>query len=143
MRETYRGTPTLQRRHAELSFEERAQLNAVIDLLIPSDGDFPPPSSLHLIDELLIHLHPCQKSQAPRMLTVKRLRLLLHELNISAGGDFCRASPEKQQSLLKQLEWRNPAFFQELWTLANHSYYTRLAYLSGSVKETHTIRYAV
>jgi len=111
----------------ELSQEERAQLNTIIDLLIPSDQDFPPPSSLHLIDELLHHLLPRRENKATMMLSEKRLRSALKELNLSAGGDFRYASLEKQQYLLRHLEKRDPAFFQSFWTLINHSYYTLLA----------------
>jgi hypothetical protein len=108
----------------KLSHEEKAQLNTIIDLLIPSDENFPPPSSLHLIDEFLFHLSPRYTS---RMLDVKRLRAVLHDFNISAGGNFCKASLENQHILLRRLERHDPAVFQEIWNLANHSYYTRLA----------------
>ena len=110
----------------ELSFEERRQLNTIIDLLIPSDQDFPPPSSLHLIDEVLQHLLP----GAGLMLSEKHLRTVLRDLNVSADGNFCHVSTEKQQTLLRHLEHRQPAIFQALWTLANHRYYTRLAILT-------------
>ncbi|GER86112.1 hypothetical protein KDW_02740 [Dictyobacter vulcani] len=128
MSDVLRLAPTFRKQKIELSFEERAQLNTIIDLLIPSDKDFPPPSSLHLIDELLLHLLPKvgRKHNTP-MLSEKRLRTALNELNLSAGGNFCLANPEKQQSLLRHLEYRDPAFFQALWTLVNHSYYTLLA----------------
>jgi hypothetical protein len=111
----------------ELSFDERRQLNTIIDLLIPSDQDFPPPSSLHLIDEVLQHLLPSAGSKTALMLSEKRLRAVMRELNASAGGNFCHISVEKQQALLRLLEQREPAIFQALWTFANHSYYTRLA----------------
>jgi hypothetical protein len=58
---------------------------------------------------------------------MKQLRSVLHELNIAAGGSFCSASNEKQRLLLRLFERRNPAYFQELWTLANHSYYMKMA----------------
>jgi hypothetical protein len=127
MNETLRHRPILQAQTIELSHEERSQLNTMIDLLIPADDLFPPPSSLELLDELLIHLRPGTRYRLPRMLDVKRLRAVLHELNISAGGNFCQASSEKQQELLHSLEQHNPALFQELWTLITHSYYKRLA----------------
>lgn len=111
----------------ELSREERLLLNTIIDLLIPSDKDFPAPSSLHLIDEFLRHLLPDVNRRLSLMVNEKRLRTVMHDLNTSAGGSFCAASVEKQQKLLRNLEHRDPAFFQALWTLANHSYYTRLA----------------
>ncbi|GHO45576.1 gluconate 2-dehydrogenase subunit 3 family protein [Ktedonospora formicarum] len=110
-----------------LNREERAQLNTIIDLLIPSDDDFPSPSSLQLIDEFLFYFRPSQQRQVTRMLNLKRLLLVLHNLNQAAGGDFCQISKEQQNYLLHQLEQQEPAFFQELWTLATHSYYTRLA----------------
>lgn len=119
---------TLSRQQkVELSIEERAQLNAIIDLLIPADQDFPPPSSLALVDEFLHYLRPRTGHKTMLMLSEKRLRTALKELNLSAGGDFCLASYEKQQSLLCHLEQRDPAFFQALWTLVNHSYYALLA----------------
>ncbi|BCL84125.1 hypothetical protein ccbrp13_65900 [Ktedonobacteria bacterium brp13] len=119
---------TLSRQQkVELSIEERAQLNAIIDLLIPADQDFPPPSSLALVDEFLHYLRPRAGHKTMLMLSEKRLRTALKELNLSAGGDFCLASCEKQQSLLRHLEQRDPAFFQALWTLVNHSYYALLA----------------
>ncbi len=120
-------TPMRQKRVVELSYEERTQLNTIIDLLIPSDEDFPPPSSLHLIDEFLHHLLPSIDNSTTRMLNAKRLRSVLRDLNISAGGRFCSASVEKQQTLLRLLERREPALYQALWTLANHSYYKQLA----------------
>ncbi|GCE24818.1 hypothetical protein KDA_03020 [Dictyobacter alpinus] len=128
MSDMLRLAPTFRKTKVELSLEERAQLNTIIDLLIPSDKDFPPPSSLHLIDELLLHILPRagQKNATP-MLSEKRLRTALNELNLSAGGNFCRATTEKQQNLLRHLESRDPAFFQALWTLVNHSYYALMA----------------
>ena len=127
MSDMLRLTQTFRKQKIELSAIERAQLNTIIDLLIPSDQDFPAPSSLPLIDEFLHHLQPKAEHKATLMLNEKRLRTALHELNVSAGGNFCQASPEKQQSLLRLLEKRDPAFFQALWTLVNHSYYTMLA----------------
>ena len=115
---------------AELTREEKAQLNTIIDLLIPSDEHFPPPSSLHLIDEILLHFKPRIDYLFPRMLNLKRLRAVLRELNAAAEGSFCTVSPEQQQRLLKTLEQQDPAIFQELWTLANHSYYARMAVYS-------------
>lgn len=122
-----RLTPTPLKQKFELSIEERAQLNTIVDLLIPSDQNFPPPSSLHLIDKLLLHLLPRAGRKTIPMLSEKRLRTALSELNLSAGGNFCLATLEKQQSLLQHLEYRDPAFFQALWTLVNHSYYAALA----------------
>lgn len=127
MSDMLRLTPVFRKTKIELSMEERAQLNTIIDLLIPSDKDFPPPSSLHLVDQLLAHLLPKAGRKATPMLSEKRLRTALNELNLSAGGNFCLASSEKQQSLLRHLEYRDPAFFQALWTLVNHSYYALLA----------------
>jgi len=127
MNEMLRYKPTPRNHFIELTHEEKAQLNTIIDLFIPADKDFPPPSSLHLIDEFFVYLMPSVENNTPRMLSITRLRTVLEELNISAGGSFCKASVEKQQALLRQLERRDPAFFQALWTLANHSYYTRLA----------------
>ena len=127
MRETYFKTPIRRKHTIELTHDERVQLDAIIDLLIPSDENFPPPSSLHLLDEFLFHLSPHAETHAPPMLNVKRLRMVLRDLNALAGGNFCNAHPETQQMLLRHLEQHDPAFFQELWTIANHSYYTRLA----------------
>jgi hypothetical protein len=110
----------------ELSYEERSQLNTIIDLLIPPDDGFPAPSSLQLLDEFLKHLQP-STNKTPLMLSPKRLRTVLRDLNSSAGGRFCSASAELQQALLRRLEKREPAVFQALWTLANHSYYAQLA----------------
>ncbi len=118
---------TLRKQTIELSQEERVELNAIIDLLIPSDEDFPPPSSLPLIDEFLHHLTPDRPQKTALALNAQRLHTILRELNTSAGGCFCDASPVAQHTLLRQLERREPALFQALWTLANHSYYTYLA----------------
>lgn len=127
MREMLRLTSPFRQRTIELSCEERAQLDTIIDLLIPSDQDFPPPSSLHLIDDLLHHLRPSAEPRATLRLSERRLRAVLEELNASAGGNFCHAHPDKQQLLLRRLEQQDPAFFQTLWTLVNHSYYKLLA----------------
>ncbi len=127
MSDTTLRTSTKQRQVVEFSHEERAQLDTIIDLLIPSDEDFPPPSSLHLIDEFLLHLLPRVDNSTTRMLNAKRLRSVLRDLNTSAGGRFCSVSVEKQQTLLRHLERREPAIFQALWALANHSYYKQLA----------------
>ncbi len=116
----------------ELSPEERTQLNAFIDLLIPSDKDFPPPSSLHLIDAFLNHLSPNKSNRMSSLLSEKRLRTALRELNASADGNFCGVSLERQHTILRHFERRDPALFQTLWTLANHSYYSRLATLRYS-----------
>ncbi len=116
----------------ELSPEERTQLNAFIDLLIPSDKDFPPPSSLHLLDTLLHHLSPSRTNKTSLLLSEKRLRTALRELNALADGNFCGASSERQQAILRHFERREPALFQTLWTLVNHSYYSRLATLRYS-----------
>lgn len=110
-----------------LSHEERMELTTVVDLLIPSDEEFPPPSSLHLLDEFIRRLAPGSASKTTLMLNEKRLRMMLHDLNQQADGSFCSAALEQQQRILKQYEQREPAFFQELWTLVNHSYYTRMA----------------
>jgi hypothetical protein len=61
------------------------------------------------------------------MLNIKRLRSALRELNMQAGGRFSDAHFVQQEALLHSLEIRDPAFFQEIWTLATYSYYTRLA----------------
>jgi hypothetical protein len=119
--------PGKHKQAIELSYEERMELNTIIDLLIPSDEHFPPPSSLHLIDEFLYHLLPAVDNSTTKMLNAKRLRTVLRDLNISAGGHFCSATVEKQQGLLRLLEKREPALYQALWTLANHSYYKQLA----------------
>ena len=103
MNNMLRLTEPSHKQKAELSIEERAQLNAIIDILIPSDKDFPPPSSLHLIDEFLSYLSPRNKYRTALMLSEKHLHIVLHELNISAGGNFCRAKSEVQQNLLKRL----------------------------------------
>jgi hypothetical protein len=116
-----------RKRLIELSHEERMQLTAIIDLLIPSDKDFPPPSSLPLIDELLRHLLPNAEHKTTLLLSEKRLRTVLHDMNISADGNFCQASKDKQQLLLRHLEYRDPAFFQALWTFVNHIYYALMA----------------
>lgn len=116
-----------------LSAEERILLNTVIDLLIPSDEEFPPPSSLHLLDEFIRSLVPSNASKTTLMLNERRLNAMFRDLNMEAGGSFCSANIETQERLLKRLEQREPAFYQELWTLANHSYYTRLATLSRPV----------
>jgi len=123
---------------AELTREEEAQLNMIIDLLIPSDEHFPPPSSLDLIDEFLHHCSS-RVEYSPRMLNLKQLRSIFDQLNIAAGGRFCKASADKQQASLKSLEQHDPALFQELWTLVNHSYYTRMAvYSSASLPSSAT-----
>lgn len=127
MSETLRYTPMPRRQPVELSTEEKAQLDVIIDLLIPADNDFPPPSSLHLVDDLLRHLRPRTTIPSTVMLSTRRLRTVLQELNTSADGNFCQAPPEHQQKLLRHLEHRDPAFFQILWTLVNHSYYKHLA----------------
>ncbi len=127
MHEMIRPELPLRQRTIEFSYEERAQLDTIIDLLIPSDDHFPAPSSLHLIDVFLGHLLPNTASENPLMLNQQRLRTVLRDLNAAAGGCFRKANLEKQQILLKQLERKDPAFFQMLWTLENHSYYTHLA----------------
>ena len=127
MHEMIRPELPLRQRTIEFSHEERVQLDTIIDLLIPSDDNFPAPSSLPLIDVLLRHLLPSTENETSLMLNQQRLRTVLRDLNSAAGGCFCKANLEKQQILLKQLERKDPAFFQTLWTLANHSYYTHLA----------------
>jgi len=116
----------------ELSSDERSQLNAFIDLLIPSDKDFPPPSSLHLLDAFLTHLLPTKADRMSLLLSEKRLRTALRELNAAADGNFCGVDSERQHAILRHFERRDPALFQTLWTLANHSYYSRLATLKYS-----------
>ena len=113
----------------ELSPEERNQLNALIDLLIPADKDFPAPSSLHLLDTFLTHLSTSNYNRTSSLLSVKRLRTALRDLNTLADGNFCGASSERQQTTLKHFDRSEPALFQTLWTIANHSYYSRLASL--------------
>jgi hypothetical protein len=119
--------PLGRRRKIELSYEERATLNAVIDLIIPSDDHFPPPSSLHLIDELLRHLVPDVANHISLILNEDGLRQALRDLNAAAGGEFCRLSMEKQKQLLKRFEQHDPIRFDTLTTLVNHSYYSHLA----------------
>ncbi len=124
--------PRKHKQTIELSYEERMELNTIIDLLIPSDENFPPPSSLHLIDEFLYHLLPAVDNSTTKMLNAKRLRSVLRDLNTSAGGHFCSVSIEKQQVLLRLLERHEPALYQALWALANHSYYKQLATIGHS-----------
>ena len=114
----------------ELTHDERKQLITIIDLLIPSDSDFPPPSSLRLIDVFLHHL---QTNRASTLLLSKtRLRAMLREMNALSDGDFCNVSKERQQAVLRYVEQCNPALFQTIWTLVNHSYYSQLALLRGN-----------
>ena len=126
-------TPLKHRHVVELTTEERKLLNTVIDLIIPSDDYFPPPSSLHLIDELLRHLLPDIANHLSLLLSEEHLRTILHDLNSSAGGNFLALGQDKQRSLLKQLEQRDPVCFQALWTLVNHSYYAHLAMQQSAV----------
>lgn len=132
MSDTTLRMPRKSKHTIELSYEERMELNTIIDLLIPSDEHFPPPSSLHLIDEFLYHLLPAVDNSTTKMLNAKRLRTVLRDLNTSAGGRFCSASVEKQQGLLRLLERREPAIYQALWALASHSYYKQLATMGRS-----------
>jgi hypothetical protein len=111
----------------QLTPEEKTLLNTVIDLMIPADDQFPPPSSLHLIDELLRHLRPSIASHINLMLNEQRLRNILSNLNHAADGNFCKRSQEEQKLLLNDLEYQDPVSFQALWTLVNHSYYAHLA----------------
>jgi hypothetical protein len=127
MSNTLQEVSARKTRTPELSHNERNQVNVIIDLLIPSDKDFPPPSSLHLIDTFLAHLLFNGENRVTHAVKMKQLRSVLHELNIAADGNFCNASNEKQRLLLRLFERRNPAYFQELWTLANHSYYMKMA----------------
>src|SRR5262249_33799229 len=127
MSEMLQFSPGARNHTIELSCDERTQLNVIIDLLIPSDDDFPSPSSLQLIDVFLHQLHPTAGYKATLMLNERRLRTILNELNSSAGGNFCTANAELQQRLLRHLEQREPALFETLWTLVNHSYYKLLA----------------
>ncbi len=127
MSEKLRLRAMARKRTIELSHEEQVQLNTIIDLLIPSDNDFPPPSSLHLVDELVHHLRPTGEYKATLTLSEPRLRAALQDLNTAAGGNFSQASPEKQHTLLRLLEYQDLAFFQTLWTLVNHTYYKLLA----------------
>jgi len=127
MSEMLQLSPRVGKHKIELSFDERTQLNAIIDLLIPSDKDFPAPSSLQLIDVFLHHLHPTTERKAPLVLNEDRLRTTLKELNVSAGGNFCKANVEKQQTLLRNFEHQKPALFETLWALVTHSYYKLLA----------------
>ena len=127
MSEMLQLRPPVRKKPIELSHEEQAQLNTIIDLLIPSDNDFPPPSSLHLVDELLGHLRSIGEHKATLTLSEHRLRAVLQDLNTAAGGNFCQVSSEKQHTLLRLLEYQDLAFFQTLWTLVNHTYYKLLA----------------
>jgi hypothetical protein len=127
MSEMLQLRPMVRKKPIELSHEEQAQLNTIIDLLIPSDNDFPPPSSLHLVDELLGHLRSIGEHKATLSLSEHRLRAVLQDLNTAAGGNFCQVSSEKQHTLLRLLEYQDLAFFQTLWTLVNHTYYKLLA----------------
>lgn len=119
--------PLGRKRKIELSYEERATLNAVIDLIIPSDDHFPPPSSLHLIDELLRHLIPDVANHISLILNEERLHHALHDLNVAADGQFSKLSTERQKQLLNHFEQHDPVCFQTLTTLVNHSYYSHLA----------------
>jgi hypothetical protein len=127
MRDKVLRTPPRRQEKIHFSQEERAQLNTIIDLLIPSDVDFPPPSSLHLIDEFLYHLHSPDRYGTSSGLNEKQLRTVLYSLNTWADGNFCCVSTDRQRRLLQYLEQQDPAVFQFLWTLTNHSYYTSLA----------------
>ena len=114
-----------------LTRAERIQLVRVIDLLIPSDSDFPPPSSLHLIDIILHHLNAHRNRSSTLSLDKTNLCAVLHEMNTLADGDFCHASPGQQQRIVHTIEQTHPALFQTLWTLVNHSYYSQLSISRG------------
>ena len=114
----------LRTQNIELTHGERKQLNIIIDLLIPSDKDYPPPSSLHLLDVFLHHIQSNRTSTL--LLSSKRLHAVLHEMNAMADGDFCDVSKERQQNILRYIEQCNPALFQTMLTFANHSYYSQL-----------------
>src|SRR5260370_18149011 len=116
MSEMLQLRPKICKRTIELSHEEQAQLNTIIDLLIPSDKDFPPPSSLYLVDELLHHLRSTGERKATLTLTEHRLRAVLQEINIAAGGKFCQPSPENQPTMLRLLQSQDLAVFQTLCT---------------------------
>jgi hypothetical protein len=129
-------TPLRRKQGIELTVEERRLLNTVIDLIIPADDYFPPPSSLHLIDELLRHLLPDLANHMSLLLSEERLRAVLRDLDISAGGNFCKLGQDKQKILLQRLEQRDPVCFQALWTLVNHSYYSHLAMQQQSLSRS-------
>jgi hypothetical protein len=114
-----------------LTRAERIQLIRVIDLLIPSDNDFPPPSSLHLIDTILHHLDSHRSRSSTLFLDTTKLCTALREMNTLANGNFCHASLEQQHSIIRTIEQRYPALFQTLWTLTNHSYYSQIALSRG------------
>lgn len=124
----------LRAQNIELTHDERRQLNTIIDLLIPSDTEYPAPSSLHLIDIFLRHLQSNRTSTL--LLSSTRLHALLREMNALADGDFCRASKERQHAILRYVEQCNPALFQTILTLVNHSYYSQLALLRVSRHHT-------
>ena len=117
----------LRTQNIELTHEERKQLNTIIDLLIPSDKDYPPPSSLHLLDVFLRHIQSNRTSTL--LLSSERLRAVLHKMNTLTDSDFCSASKERQHTVLRYIEQENPALFQTILTFANHSYYSQLSLL--------------
>lgn len=119
--------PRGRKKTIQLSQEERTLLNTILDLMIPADEHFPPPSSLHLLDELLPHLIPAISNHISFMLNEERLRTVLRDLNMAAEGNFCQLCPDQQKQLLNRFEQRYPVCFQALWTLVNHSYYSHLA----------------
>lgn len=130
MRKTVLRASALHNPQKHLSTEERAQLNTIIDLLIPADDHFPAPSSLHVLDEILQHLPPEKTYYRLSVLDLSCLQSLLVDLNFSAGGNFCLATPEEQHRLLRLFELQDPAIFQSFWALVYHTYYTRLAMLN-------------
>ncbi len=121
--------------------EERTQLDTIIDLLIPADADFPAPSTLHLINELLPDELPIHAYKSKlNGIDAQQLHGILRDLNISSGGSFCQASTDVKHRVLRQFERKEPALFQAFWTLVNYSYYAKLAMISTVSQSGHLLQ---
>lgn len=103
-----------------LSDEQRAMLAAVLNRLVPAEGDFPAAGDLGVAGFV--------ESVAAGS-TVKRRTLMdgLIQIELAAsqrGGSFDGLSEATQTDALRAVEGSSPVFFQELVTQTYRGYYT-------------------
>lgn len=103
-----------------LSAEQRGLLSAVLNCIVPAEGEMPAAGDLGIADFV--------ESFASE--TTARRRLVMEglvEIELAAaarGGDFSTLSGDAQTDALKAVEAGAPAFFQFLVTQTYRGYYT-------------------
>lgn len=99
----------------ETESSERATLLAVLDCLLPGDGEFPTASATATPTDVIAY--------AGREGVETWLRPGLAMLGQAAGGEFLRLDRAGRTAVLERVERQDPGFFEWLLELTYYCYY--------------------